>query len=66
MHVVLKPDVFSGGNKILIQILCCVGKDSELKKPECQASRGKGRGYWKRKKWTPFPFSEPEKTADIL
>ena len=50
MHVVLKPDVFYGGNKILIQILCCVENDSELKKPACQASREKGRGYWKRRK----------------
>ena len=50
MHVVLKPDAFYGGNKILIQILCCVGNDSELKKPACQASREKERGYWKRRK----------------
>ena len=56
MHVVLKPDVFYGGKVILIQILCCRGKDSELKKPACQASREKGRRDWKRRKWTPFPF----------
>lgn len=44
MHVVLKPDVFYGGNKILIQILCCVGNDSELKSLRVRRREKKGEG----------------------
>ena len=56
MHVVLKPDVFYGGNKILIQILCCVGNDSELKSLRVRRREKKGEGIG-REGNRPLPFS---------